>query len=100
MEFDRKIYPYTRESLVEWKQDTLMSVENYINALATASFPKHTAWCMGKYGKCQYHTVCTLPSNQRQFMLNAQTEFENVTWSPLHDTTNLVSDDQSTPTSA
>ena len=92
MEFDRKMYPYTRESLLEWKSDMLMSVENYIHALTSGAFPKYTAWCMGKYGRCQYHTVCTLPSAQRQFMLDAATEYENVTWSPLHDTTNIAAD--------
>ncbi len=82
MEFDRKSYIYSDESITEWRTDMMQSVENYIHALTNDAFPKHTAWCMGKYGRCQYHTVCTLPLLQRRFILNS-TEFENVNWSPL-----------------
>lgn len=84
MEFDRKSYCYSQESILEWEQDMLQSVESYVNSLVHDTFPKYTAWCMGKYGKCQYHDVCTLPSAQRRFMLHSDF-FTNVTWSPLED---------------
>jgi len=83
IEFDRKTYEYSQESIVEWKQDMLHSVEAYVHALCNDAFPKYTSWCMGKYGACQYHDICTLPAAQRRFMLYSD-YFANVTWSPLH----------------
>ena len=82
MEFDRKTYFYSQESMTEWHKDTLASVESFVHSLTAGFFPKYTAWCMGKYGKCQYHDVCILPTNQQKLMLSTD-QFSNVTWSPL-----------------
>ncbi len=84
MEFDRRFYPYTQESLDEWKNDFLWSFENFVHSLINDQFPKYTKWCMGKYGKCQYHQICTLPADQRKFMIHSDA-YENVTWSPLNE---------------
>lgn len=83
-EFDRRVYYHTQPSLIEWKTDMLQTVESFVNALTHNEFPKYTPWCMGKYGACQYHDVCTLPQEQRRFMLFSDM-YANVTWSPLHD---------------
>lgn len=82
IEFDRRVYHYSPESVLEWKADMLQTVENFVHALTTDSFPKYTSWCMGKYGACPYHDVCTLPAEQRRFMLFSD-QYSNVTWSPL-----------------
>lgn len=85
IEFDRRVYDYTQESILEWKQDMMQTVESFIHALTHDEFPKFTTWCMGKYGACQYHDVCTLPKEQRAFMLYSDM-YANVTWSPLNET--------------
>ena len=81
-EFDRRHFYYTQESITEWHQDILHTIENFIHSLTSNSFPKATTWCFGKYGTCQYHDVCTLPAAQRAFMLFSD-QYANVTWSPL-----------------
>jgi len=81
-EFDRKTYYYTQESIDDWELDIKQTIDNFVHALIHNAFPKGTAWCMGKYGKCQYHDVCTLPNTQQAIMLFSDM-YANVTWSPL-----------------
>ena len=82
MEFTREQHYYTQESIDEWKSDTLTTIETFIHYMLNGYYPKATAWCMGKYGKCPYFDVCTLPANQRALMLSTD-QYSNVTWSPL-----------------
>ena len=82
MEFERRVYPYSEDAITEWETDTMASVEQFVHSLIHASFPKYTKWCMGKYGACQYHQVCTLPAAQRGIMLGSS-YYNDVTWSPL-----------------
>lgn len=84
LEFERQTYFHTDWHVAEWKTDVMHYIENYIHSLSTGYFPKCTKWCFGKYGKCAYHDVCTLPPPQRHIMLNSA-EYTNVTWSPLDD---------------
>ena len=81
-EFERRHFYYTQESINEWYDDILHTIENFIHSITASSFPKATTWCFGKYGACQYHDICTLPKAQRPFMLFSD-QYANVTWSPL-----------------
>lgn len=82
LEFERQVYFHTAEHVAEWEQDVMAQVATFVNSLVEGFFPKQTKQCFGKYGKCPYHDVCTLPSNQRHFILDS-VEYSNVTWSPL-----------------
>lgn len=79
---ERQFYKYEEAHLQEWERDVMAHVENFVHCLYTNYFPKNTKWCMGKYGRCQYHDICTLPPEQRLVMLNSSL-YQNVSWSPL-----------------
>jgi len=82
--FDRRAYTYQDSEIDEWETEIKQTLANYIHALTTNTFPRYTKWCVGKYGACQYHQVCSLPAHSRDAMI-ASPCYTNVTWSPLHD---------------
>jgi len=82
LEFARQTYFHQDWHVSEWQDDVMHEVERFVFSLVENSFPKATKWCFGKYGRCPYHEVCTLPPDQRRFMLDSR-EYINVTWSPL-----------------
>lgn len=84
LEFERKVYTISRPHLAEWQTDCIHIINDFVEMVRRGYMPKHTKWCMGKYGACQFHTVCTLPPEHRELMLGSG-EFMDVTWSPLHD---------------
>lgn len=77
----RKPYYYTDEQLNEWHANTMTLVSDFVSHTLRNFFPMSTVWCVGKYGMCPYHSVCTLPSTQRPVMLSTS-NFSNVTWDP------------------
>ncbi len=84
MEFERKAYQLSRSHLQEWQSDALHIVSDFIEMVRRGYLPKHTKWCCGKYGTCQFHKVCTLSPEQRPLMLHSG-EFVENTWSPLNE---------------
>jgi hypothetical protein len=81
--FERKLIAYQEGLAKEWKVDMLHIVSDFIGMIQRGYMPKHTAWCVGKFGTCQFHKVCSLDSpEQRQVMLESG-EYEDNTWSPL-----------------
>jgi hypothetical protein len=84
LDFERQTYFHTQWHVDEWHTDINQHIEHFVYSLVTGKFPKSTKWCFGKFGKCKYHDVCTLPPQQRHIML-ASPEYTNVTWSPLDD---------------
>jgi hypothetical protein len=83
LEFSRQTYFHQDWHVSEWESDVMSEVSRFVYSLCENSFPKATKWCFGKYGRCPYHEVCTLPPAQRKFMLDSR-EYINVTWSPLN----------------
>lgn len=82
-EFMRQVYYYSQEKIDEWKRDIATLVGNYAHYMLTGYFPKHTTWCISKYGRCPYHQVCQLDKEaQREEMLGGW-EFTNNNWNPL-----------------
>lgn len=84
LEFERQVYFHQDWHINEWERDVIAEVERFVTCFISNSWPKATKWCFGKYGKCEYHDVCTLPPEQRHLMLQSR-EYSNVTWSPLDD---------------
>ena len=84
IEFERRSFFYPQYMQDEWKTDVLASVESFVFSMLHGSFPKYTKWCMGKYGSCQYHSVCSSPPQARDFVLSTDM-FSNVSWSPLNE---------------
>lgn len=83
IEFQRATVSYLPSAVAEWQSDTLAIVSDFIEMARRECLPKHTKWCVGKYGLCQFFDVCTLPIEQRQQMLLTG-EYKPVTWSPLN----------------
>lgn len=82
-EFTRPVIPVSRNLLEEWKTDCLHIVSDFIEMCRRGYLPKHTAWCVGKFGECPFRKVCTLDTeDQREMMLNSG-EFQKNEWSPL-----------------
>jgi len=82
-EFIRQPIAVAQWQLDEWVNDTLRIVAQFIQYAQEGYFPKHRAWCVGKFGPCPYRSVCTLPPSQRDIMLSSG-EFQDATWSPLN----------------
>lgn len=84
LDLSRQRYFYSDERVKEWELNTLVSVSDFISNLLRNYFPMAPKWCMGKYGKCKYHDVCSLPEKQRMPMLMSD-QYSDVTWSPLNE---------------
>ena len=80
--FDRQQFHYSDEHIAEWKRDVMSIASGFLSHLVEGYFPKVTAWCMGKYGKCPYFDVCSLSPDTRNVLLNSD-NYAPVTWSPL-----------------
>lgn len=83
LEFSRHYFDYSQERIDAWAQNTLAIVSDFVHCLVRDYFPRHTKWCHGKYGTCQYHDVCIQDSPAvRHNMLNSDM-FKSVTWNPV-----------------
>lgn len=83
-EFQRQRFVYDKDQIHEWHENMLVLVSDFLHHLARGYFPMQTKWCFGKYGKCQYHNVCTQKPKDRMQYLGSG-DYKNVTWSPLND---------------
>lgn len=82
LNFFRAYYDYSPSRLAQWEDNAMTLVEDFVNSLVRDRFPLHTKWCFGKYGKCQFHDVCTMDEpDVRQRMLLSDM-FKDVTWNP------------------
>jgi PD-(D/E)XK nuclease superfamily len=84
-EVQRQHFPYDAERIREWQYNTLVLVSDFLSHLDRGYFPMEDAWCVGKYGTCQYLDVCTMPPSQRHTILASNT-YAPVTWNPKHGT--------------
>lgn len=82
-EFLRQRFMYTQDQLQEWQTNALHTIAQFFQQCKNEYWPQYNAWCVGKFGKCQYFDVCTLPERQREVMLNSGC-YTDVTWSPLN----------------
>lgn len=78
----RRFYRYDTWKETEFRTDALALIEEFIANLTSTYFPRKTQWCIGKYGKCAFFEVCSLPPEQRMMMLESGTYQEN-TWKPV-----------------
>ena len=78
----RRQYHYSDWHVNEFKQDALALVEELFANVTNKFFPKKTQWCIGKYGKCPYFDVCSLPPQSRLEMLMSD-QYTNNTWKPV-----------------
>lgn len=81
--FDRKTIPYSPFRVEEWRRSILWSVHDFLQMAERGFFPMHTAWCVGKFGVCPFHKVCTVDDHAGRQLLLQSGEYENNPWSPL-----------------
>lgn len=82
-EFERRLIPVQRGLLEEWRTDCLHIVSDFIEMCRRGYLPKHTAWCVSKFGECPFRKVCTLDSNEQREVMLCSGEYVNNEWSPL-----------------
>jgi predicted RecB family nuclease len=58
-------------------------IGDFIGTVVRQYAPKQTAWCVGKFGTCQFHQVCQQPSKEQRDILLHSGEYEENVWSPL-----------------
>lgn len=84
-DFQREKFFITQEAIAEWETNTKVLIEEVLWHHERGYFPMKTKWCVGKYGRCPYFEVCSLPPESRGVMINSNM-FQTDTWSPLQKT--------------
>jgi hypothetical protein len=82
-EFKRDVIPVQRGLLDEWKRDCLYIVADFVEMCRRGYLPKHTAWCVGKFGECPFRKVCTLADDDQREVMLSSGEYVKNDWSPL-----------------
>jgi hypothetical protein len=83
LNFFRAYFDYSKERLQQWEDNALVLVEDFVHCLVRGYFPLHTKWCFAKYGKCQYHDVCTIDNPDVRLKLLESDAYRDVTWNPV-----------------
>lgn len=83
LEFIRHTIPIFSGLVAEWEKDSIHIVSDFIEMASRGYMPKHTKWCQGKYGACQYKQVCLLPDPSHREIALGSNEYRDVTWDPL-----------------
>ncbi len=81
--FERKLIPVQRGLVAEWHNDCLHIVSDFVEMCRRDYLPKHTAWCVGKFGTCPFHPVCTLDTPEQREVMLTSGNYERNDWSPL-----------------
>ena len=71
-------------TLAEWRRNTIALIEAFITNYYKGFLPQKKTWCVNKYGRCEYLSVCQLEDTNRPLAL-ATGEFRDNIWSPLND---------------
>ena len=84
LEYVRTTIPIYASLVDEWELDTLHIVSDFVEMCRRGYLPKHTKWCVAKYGACEYKQVCGLEPDMRATAIGSN-EYRQVTWDPLKD---------------
>lgn len=84
VECKRQVFNYTDAQLDEWEHDTMVLVSDFVSHVLRGYFPMSRVWCIGKYGYCPYHEVCTLDGDARDTMLHTML-YTDVDWDPTNE---------------
>lgn len=78
--FAREIISYSKERLADWRENYNAWVQLLEQAHANDFWPRNFQACAGKYGQCQYTSVCASAPHRRQQVL--EQEFDLKAWEP------------------
>lgn len=82
-QFYREPFYIDQAEVDEWERNTIAIIEEMLWHYSRGYFPQKRKWCVGKYGRCQFYDVCSLPAQQRPLMLQSNMFVED-TWTPLN----------------
>lgn len=82
LSFGRHFFNYTESRLLEWQNDTLAHIEDFLHCLVRNYFPSNDKQCFDKYGECPYHAVCVEPNPALRAAFLKSPAFRDVTWNP------------------
>lgn len=80
--FYRAYFDYSEARINQWQENAMVLVEDFVHCLVRNYFPMHTKWCFAKYGKCQYHDVCTMDDPEVRVRMLMSDAYKDVTWNP------------------
>lgn len=83
LSFFRAYYDYSPERVSWWVDNVKRIILDFIHHLAENSWPSHTKWCFGKYGKCPYHDACVEDNPVVRDNLLTSNLYQTVTWNPV-----------------
>lgn len=84
LDFFRFYFEYSPERIIEWHQNIMFVMEDFVTCLIRGVFTMHTKYCFGKFGRCQYHDVCSLDDPKVRMNMLHTDMFRDVTWNPTH----------------
>lgn len=79
----------TAEDVARWKRNTIALIKEMFYHYNEGYFPEKRSWCVGKFGKCQFYEVCSLPERSQASVLSSGMFADNV-WSPLNKPTEVA----------
>lgn len=85
-DFIRQRFTYDEEQLREWKWIVMSKVRDFLYKFSINEFVHNRSACIGRYGRCRYFEVCTLPQKERPVLLESGA-YEDVTWTALDEDT-------------
>jgi hypothetical protein len=85
LNFFRAYFDYSPERVHQWAENALVLVEDFVHCMVRNFYPLHTKWCFAKFGKCQYHDICTIDDPTVRLRMLQSDAFKDVTWNPTAD---------------
>lgn len=82
LNFFRFYFTYHPSRIEEWENNALEVISDLLHNLRRGYFPMHTKQCFGKYGKCQFHDVCSIDEMPVRMNLLNSNLYKPVTWDP------------------
>lgn len=80
--FFRSYFDYSPERIALWRESTLAMISDFVHSLVRGVFPLNDHACFDKFGRCDYHDVCTEDRADRREALLLGDSFKPVTWNP------------------
>lgn len=84
LNFFRAYFDYSELRLQQWQADMINIVSDFVHCLVRNHFSRHTKWCNGKFGRCQYFDVCSQDDPKVRASLLQSDMYKPVTWNPVN----------------
>lgn len=84
LSFFRAYFDYSNTRIAQWEHNAMTLCEDFVHCLVRDEFPMHVKWCFGKYGKCQFHDICTIDEPEIRMKMLQSDAYKDVTWNPTN----------------